>query len=427
MTDQVRSHPKRTEFAHSKKRFIINHSGRRSFKTETFKRRLVLHCMKNGGRYLAAAPTHKQAKRIFWEDLKKLTPKSRLGGRISESDLVIPFDTGAEILVAGLDAPDRVEGTPLHGALLDEYGNMAERVWPEVISPMLADTGGFGWFCGVPEGRNHYFDLIQKIKNAEDVAVYHWPSWDMMDAAEIERQKGLLDELTFAQEFGGEFVHFSGRAYYAFDEKIHCRPVKDLYDKRAPLVFCFDFNVDPGVAAICQERRLPNGLDGTAVIGEVFVPRNSNTEVVSRKLAADFKEHEGRVLLYGDFTGGARGSAKTQGSDWDIIKRILRPVFGERLSDKVTVNPPVKDRINAMNGRLKAANGDVRMMVDPRFAPHVIKDLEGVTIIEGSAGEIDKASAPQLSHISDGLGYYIAAEFGFRKHEMIVSHGGRLA
>ena len=172
---------------------------------------------------------------------------------------------------------------------------------------------------------------------------------------------------------------------------------------------------------------MPNGLDGTAVIGEVFVPRNSNTEVVARKLAADFKDHEGRVLLYGDFTGGARGSAKTQGSDWDIIKRILRPVFGERLSDKVTVNPPVKDRINAMNGRLKAANGDVRMMVDPRFAPHVIKDLEGVTIIEGSAGEIDKASAPQLSHISDGLGYYIAAEFGFRKHEMIVSHGGRLA
>lgn len=420
-------HAGRIAFWQCKKRFIFNHSGRRSWKTETAKRRAVrAHITSPNKRFLAAAPTNKQAKKIFWEDFKKLVPND-LKADTSESDLFIRLWSGAELHVAGMDAPDRVEGQMWDGVLLDEYGNMAERVWPEVISPVLADTGGWAMFTGVPEGRNHYYDLIHKMKHRPDVAIFHWPSWEILPPDEIEVQRANLDELTFAQEFGGEFVHFSGRAYYAFDEKIHCRPVKDLYDKRAPLVFCFDFNVDPGVAAICQERRLPNGLDGTAVIGEVFVPRNSNTEVVARKLAADFKEHEGRVLLYGDFTGGARGSAKAQGSDWDIIKRILRPVFGERLSDKVTVNPPVKDRINAMNGRLKAANGDVRMMVDPRFAPHVIKDLEGVTIIEGSAGEIDKASAAQLSHISDGLGYYIAAEFGFRKHEMIVSHGGRLA
>lgn len=420
------AHRQRIEFYQSAARFVFNHSGRRSWKTETAKRRMVRRAISKPGRYLSAAPTNKQAKRIFWEDYKKLVPAFMVD-RTYEGEMFIRLKTGAELHVAGMDAPDRVEGQLWHHVLLDEYGNMAERVWPEVISPVLADTGGGCDFIGVPEGRNHYYDLIHKMSPRKDVAVFHWPSWEILSEEEIEVQRSNLDELTFSQEFGGEFVHFAGRAYYAFDEKTHCAPVRDSYDRDAPLILCFDFNVDPGVAAICQERILPNKLEGTAVIGEVFIPRNSNTEVVARKILDDWGDHQGAVSLYGDFTGGSRGSAKIQGSDWDIIKRILRPKFGARLTDRVQSNPPVKDRINAMNARLKAANGSIRMMVDPRHAPHVVKDLEGVTIIEGSAGEIDKNSAPQLTHISDGLGYYVAAEFGFRKHEMIVGHGGRFA
>ena len=39
------------------------------------------------------------------------------------------------------------------------------------------------------------------------------------------------------------------------------------------------------------------------------------------------------------------------------------------------------------------------------------KDLEGVALLKGGSGEIDKKAAPELTHISDALGYYIAAEF----------------
>lgn len=421
------NHAGRLAFWHSDKRFIFCHSGRRSWKTETAKRRVIRALIAGPNkRLLGAAPTNKQAKKIFWEDFKKLIPND-LKADTSESDLRIKLLSGAEVHVAGMDAPDRVEGQMWDGVLLDEYGNMAERVWPEVISPVLADTGGWAMFTGVPEGRNHYYDLIHRMKRRKDVAVFHWPSWEILPAEEIEVQRANLDELTFAQEFGGEFVHFSGRAYYAFDEKTHCAPLREKYDRRAPLIFCFDFNVDPGVAAVCQEMRLPSGLDGTGIIGEVFIPRNSNTEVVTRKLLNDWGSHEGRIVLYGDHTGGNRGTAKVKGSDWDIIKSILRPKFPDRIHDKVEDNGPVKDRINAVNARLKAVNGDIRMMVDPVHAPHVVKDLEGVTIIEGSAGEIDKPAGTQLTHISDALGYYVKTEFGFKKHQMIVGHGGRLA
>lgn len=411
------SHAGRVAFWRSEKRFIFCHSGRRSWKTETAKRRLVRALVASPNRrFLAAAPTSRQAKRIFWEDFKKLIP-NELKAVTSETEMFVRLKAGQELHVAGMDAPDRVEGQLWHGVLLDEYGNMAERVWPEVISPVLADTGGWAMLTGVPEGRNHYFDLIQRMRHRDDAAVFHWPSWEILPPEEIEVQRQNLDELTFAQEFGGEFVHFAGRAYYPFDAKTHCAPLRSLYDPRAPLVFCFDFNVDPGVAVICQERRLPSGMDGTAVLGEVFIPRNSNTEIVSRKIIADWGTHEGRIHLYGDFTGGNRGSSKLRGSDWDIILNILGRVWPPgRLHLDVPPNPPVRRRINAVNARLKSMSGDIRLMIDPAHAPNTVKDFEGVTLIEGSAGEINKKDG-KLSHLSDALGYYIARVFPIAERE----------
>jgi hypothetical protein len=71
------------------------------------------------------------------------------------------------------------------------------------------------------------------------------------------------------------------------------------------LSFAFDFNVEPGVAVVIQEQQLLNGLQGTAVIGEVWIPRASSTPAVCRKLAADWGNHAGPVRIYADATGGA--------------------------------------------------------------------------------------------------------------------------
>lgn len=209
------------------------------------------------------------------------------------------------------------------------------------------------------------------------------------------------------------FVNFEGRVYYPFLVETHVLPLRHLYNPRAPLIFCFDFNVEPGVAAVCQEVTLPNGLEGTAVIGEVYIPRNSNTPAVCRKLLQDWGGHEGRVVCCGDATGGSRGSAKVAGSDWDLIKTEFRqsPLAHRIAYDVPSVNPPERARVNAVNSRLKSENGDIRLMVDPNAAPHVVKDLEGVVLLKGGSGEIDKKSTPELSHISDAVGYYIAKHF----------------
>ena len=65
-------------------------AGRRSGKTERFKRYVVKQAMENPGMpYFAGAPTRDQAKRIFWNDLKKLSFSSTHKKRPYETDLII--------------------------------------------------------------------------------------------------------------------------------------------------------------------------------------------------------------------------------------------------------------------------------------------------------------------------------------------------
>jgi hypothetical protein len=200
--------------------------------------------------------------------------------------------------------------------------------------------------------------------------------------------------LTFEQEYEASFVNFEGRAYYAFGDE-HKRKLRDRYDPNQPLIICLDFNVAPGVAVVCQELTLPNGLTGTAVIGEVWIPNNSNTPAVCRKILTDWQPiHTGRVEVYGDATGGAGGTAKTEGSDWEPA-----------------ANPAERARINAVNTRTKSRDGTIRLMVDPSRAPHVVKDFEGVRTLKGGSGEIDKDADKKLTHVSDAIGYYVHAEF----------------
>jgi hypothetical protein len=55
-------------------------------------------------------------------------------------------------------------------------------------------------------------------------------------------------------------------------------------------------------------------------------------------------------------------------------------------------------------------------VIDPQKAPFTVKDFEGVRVIEGGTGEIDKKRDPMLTHLSDGVGYYIHREYPVRKY-----------
>jgi hypothetical protein len=412
-------------------RFNVNPAGRRSGKTELAKRKLVLNAIKgtafDDARFFAAAPTRDQAKRIYWDDIKRLTPRWFQSKPPNESELIVYGINGSIVQVLGMDKPERIEGTPWDGGILDEFGNMKRQTWGEHVRPALSDRNGWCDLIGVPEGRNHYYD-IAKLAQANDTGewgYYWWISADILDKKEIAAAKADLDELTYMQEYEASFVNFQGRAYYPFLDRTHCARIE--YDPDQPLIFCFDFNVAPGVAAAIQEKQVFDlatkvpliGEAISGVVGEVYIPRNSNTPMVCNRLITDFGDHRGEIYIYGDATGGAKKSSAISGSDWDLVKQVLNAHFGAaRVHYEVPLaNPSERDRVNSVNSRLMTMSGKIRLMVDPNKAPHATKDFEGVQLIEGGSGEIDKKKTPELTHLSDSIGYYIHRKFPVRKVE----------
>src|SRR3954468_944421 len=266
------SDPQRT-IAPSEARFRVACCGERFCKTNLAIREMARFARKPRQRVFYTAPTYRQAKSITWMPLKEKLIDVRWVDKINEQDLTITLRNGSTISLRGTDNFDSLRGVGLNFLVVDEFADCDPDAWNRVLRQTLSDTGGHALFLGTPKSRNHLHELWMKSQTGED----GWASWQYttMDggnvpAEEIEVARRDLDELTFAAEYLADFVSFEGRAYRDFQRSTHCAPLE--YNPRAPLVFAFDFNIEPGVAVVIQEQQLPNGLQGTAVIGEVWLP-----------------------------------------------------------------------------------------------------------------------------------------------------------
>lgn len=410
-------HAEQRPYLQSLLRFNVVPAGRRSGKTHCAKlkrsRRIIwemvnqhlLPIPQSDPWYVFAAPTQQQAKRIWWDQLKRAFPSPLIDKIIESAPQTIRLINGAEVSVLGLDSPARIEGRSLSGIVLDEYGNMKEAVWGEHVRPALADYLGWADFIGVPEGRNHYYQLWLDALADDEWGAFTWTSENILPPSEIESLRKQLDPLTYEQEIGAQFVNFAGRAYHAFgDENKKPGSTADYYNAHAELVLMLDFNVEPGVAAIAQE------IEGkTVIIDEIWIQRGSNTQRVSEEFVKKYEEHKGIITIYGDASGGARHTSQTKGSDWDIVKQVLRPIFGDRIKMRVPrANPSVRMRINSVNTRC-CNQADERKFFVVQSCRRIIEDFEGVTV--KPSGELDKPSNAALTHLSDAIGYYIVRKF----------------
>lgn len=458
-------HAEQSRMHHSPARHRLLAAGRGSGKTENAIRTILGGDPHHRGAFappsnvydplfVVAAPTREQVKRIWWDKLKQMVPREMLSRAPLETELTLVFRNRARVMLLGLDKPHRVEGITIDGLVVDEFAEVKSDAWGSSLEPACNRLGRPGWalFIGRPKGRNHFYDLWRSAKTRNNWDSFHWTSEPVIGAAAMEELRDGSDPLTFRQEWLADWVNFGGLAYYQWDPNLHMRKLR--YRPELDLFFCFDFNREPGVAAIVQEQDFPQQVAAcacgrvaklktgdvcpackirippvvcTAVIAEVWIPRNSNTPAVCNKLAKDWGHHQGRVLIYGDATGGrVQSSQERSASDWDLVRDYLRPTFGDRLSMRVaSVNPHQRDRINAVNTRLRSSSGMVRLMVDPEKAPHVVKDFEGIQLLEGGSGEVDKKRAERdgMGHLLDALGYLVEARYRRGSGLQVASKG----
>lgn len=406
MPERVQQHPAISRYRNELVRFKVVHAGRRSFKTEIAKRTLVAESLRNKGRsFFFGGPTYGQAKRIAWNDIKALSPRWAIEA-ISDSELWIRYKTGCEIWIIGFDQPQRFDGKPQwHGGILDEYADMKATVWTEHVEPAIRDTRGWCWFVGVPEGKNHYYELSQYAKsgNNKQWADYYWYSSEVMHPDEVADAKQHLDPRTYRQEYEGSFESYEGRIYCYFDSEIH--RFEHNLSWGVPVFVACDFNVNPCVWEIGQDlpeltyvydelcQRNTDVFKMCVAIKSSLVKLIGNDEAKARKYP---------FIFYGDSSGKSRDFNATI-STWQIIREQFA---GWNIECRLQNNPKIIDRVNAVNSRMRSADGKTRFGCSSRCV-ELMKDFEMVEM--GDLRE-KKDQAGDRTHASDALGYMIHYE-----------------
>jgi hypothetical protein len=389
-------------------RFPLVPAGRRSGKTERFKRFLIKQANLVPGQYFAAAPTHAQAKKIFWDDLKAFSLSSTHKRRPSESDLIIYMDNASEVHVIGLDKPQRIEGIPWKGGGIDEFADVKADSWEANIYPALNTVNptdptyrAWCWLLGVPDGLNHYYDLCSKAESGaiEFYKVFHWMTEEVFPEMAAEAKK-IMSTRQYNIEFRAQFETASGRIYEDYGKENH---TSETIKPHEQLLWMHDQNFTPLSSAIGVRR------DGHIYLLDEIVL----TSAVSKQSAAEFVEkyknhHNKHVVIYGDPAGRA-GEKHGHASDYIDIENVLRANNWTFTRKVRPAHPPIKDRQNAVRAMICTADGTRRLHVNPLTAPWCDKGLATVQLQEGSAFQEDQKNKYQ--HITTAIGYMIDYEF----------------
>jgi len=400
-------------------RFFVVPAGRRSRKTIIGILKVINHALFNPDyKYFFGAPTRDQAKKIFWDRLKRMVKHMGIqGSRFNETSLDFHLINGALIRVLGLDVGERVEGeTPSYnGCLITEMGNTKRELWGEHIRPILSDTNGFGILEGVPEGFNHYYDLAcyacngmlpktqeqigAKCENPNDPewVYYSWFSSDVLSEVEIQAAKRQLDPKTFRQEYEAEFIQNTSTVYYCFENE----NITDIeFDPTAKTYLCWDFNVGERPMSVTAVQ----DIDDKIIATKEFVYKESNTDWTCQAILEYFnkKNFNGSLNIVGDIAGKRRESSSIASwTDYIIIDSYFK---NYRDYEKRMRAGRIRDRVISMNTLLKNALGERRFLVNAKECPHLTEDFRRVEWAED--GQHLDGNNPNLTHSSDGASYF---------------------
>ena len=344
------------------------------------------------------APSYRQAKAICWGVLKEKMIYHKWVKSINHSDLTLTLKNNSQITLRGSDNESSLRGVGLNFLILDEFQDINKTAWYEVLRPTLSDTEGHALFCGTPRGFGNWsYDLYKMGENNKDWKSFQYTTLEgeQVSEDEIEQAKQDLDLRTFQQEYEATFVNYSGMIYYNFSRD---KNIIEKYNKNtAVLHIGLDFNVDPMSAVVCIIEN-----DRIFVVDEIQI-YSSNTNEMCDEIKTRYKNKQ--IVVYPDPSARQRKTSAGGLTDLAILKNN-----GFDVRCRSTA-PLVRDRINAVNSKLKNVNGKNSLFI-VKFCKNAIKSIERQIYKEGT--HIPDKSG--YDHMNDALGYLVEYNFPLRRN-----------
>lgn len=361
------------------------------------------------------APTYPQIRDIFYPTIEEVAFDWDLRVKINEGNKEVHFYEGRKFrgtaICRSMEKPQTIVGFKIGHALVDEIDilsiDKATQAWRKIIARMRYNAPGLLNGVNVattPEGFKFVYQQFQKQVRDKPLM---GSKYGLVQASTYDNEKNLPDDYipslfeTYPEQLiqaylNGQFVNLtSGTIYHGFDRiKNH---TEATHDGKEPIHVGMDFNVGKMASVIHVIR------DGQPVAVDEVVNGYDTPDMIRilkerfwRYLDGDYRK-VCEIHVYPDSSGDSRKSVNASITDIQQLRQAGFIVHAPR------ANPPVKDRINAMNAMFCNGKGERRYRVNVNRCPHYADCLEQQ--VWGANGEPDKTA--DNDHPNDAGGYFI--------------------
>lgn len=366
------------------------------------------------------APTYPLIRDIFYPTIGEVAESMGLRAKVKKGDHEVEIYSGSRyrcsIFCRSLDDPANIVGFKIGNALIDELDVLAKKkaelAWRKIIARMRYKVDGLRNGIDVtttPEGFKFVYKMFVKALREKPALR---KNYGLVHASTYENEANLPDdyidslleaytpELILAY-LNGQFTNLtSGTIYHQFDRTLN--NCTDIIKLGEPLFIGMDFNVGK-MAAITHVKRdsLPRAVD------EITKGYDTPDMIlkIKRRYWEETAQNEFRktreIRIYPDASGDSRKSVNASTTDIQLLKAAGFTVIAP------DANPPVKDRVNAMNAMFCNAKRERRYLVNVDRCPTYADSLEQQVWADN--GEPDKTQ--DNDHPNDAAGYFIHREF----------------
>lgn len=375
------------------------------------------------------APTYAQIRDIFYPTMDEVAFDWGLNTKVNEGNHEVHVYAGSKYrgttICRSMEKPQTIVGFKIGHALVDEMdvlsAKKAQQAWRKIIARMRYNVQGLRNGVDVtttPEGFKFvYQQFVKQVRDKPNLGAMY----GMVQASTYDNEANLPDdyiqslldsypEQLIQAYLRGQFVNLmSGTIYHAYNRLLNASAEAALAAE--PLFIGMDFNVGK-MAAITHVKRdgmphavdeIVNGYDTPDMIRQI-------KERYWTYIDGQYRSTR-QIRIYPDASGDSRKSVNASATDLTLLKQAGFVVVAP------STNPPVKDRINAMNGMFCNSHGERRYRVNYDRCPTYAENLEQQIWAEN--GEPDKSQ--DNDHTNDASGYFIHKEYPIIKRVTTTS------
>lgn len=377
------------------------------------------------------APTYPQIRDIFYPTIEEVAFDWGLSCKIAETNKEVALYSGrvyrGTVICRSMDKPGSIVGFKIGHALVDELDVMArdkaQHAWRKIIARMRYNQAGLRNGVDVtttPEGFKFVYEqFVKAVRDKPGLS----SRYGLIHASTYDNEKNLPDDYipslfeTYPENLidaylRGRFVNLtSGTIYHQFDRLLNNST--ETHTETETLFIGMDFNVGKmsGIVHIKREG-LPVAVD--EIVNAYDTP--DIIRIIKERYwrfdGGEYKKTR-EIRIYPDASGDSRKSVRASETDLQLLRAAGFSVIARN------ANPPVKDRINAMNAMFCNAEGVRRYRVNVIRCPTYAECLEQQVWADN--GEPDKSAGKD--HANDAGGYFIFNDYPLVKPVFSIKLG----